>query len=77
DVRKFIAQAQEGSSQLALLECLGMTPSNPEAFAQIPEASAPYAITSAENVGNVVFNDPGWWAENSGDAVNAFLEAIS
>lgn len=77
DVMKFIAQAQEVSSQLALLECLGMTPSNPEAFAQIPAATAPYAITSEQNVGNVVFNDPVWWAENSGDAVNAFLEAIS
>lgn len=77
DVMKFIAQAQDVSSQLALLECLGMTPSNPEAFAQIPEASAAYAITSTQNVQNVVFNDPQWWAENAGDAVNAFLEVIS
>lgn len=77
DAMKFIAQAQNVDSQLALLECLGMTPSNPEAFAKIPSASAPYAITSAQNVKNVVFNDPKWWAENSGNAVNAFLEVIS
>jgi hypothetical protein len=24
----------------------------------------------------VIFNDPVWWAEQGGDAVNAFLDAI-
>jgi putative spermidine/putrescine transport system substrate-binding protein len=74
---QFIATAQEVPAQLALLECLGMTPSNPEAFEQIPEDQQPYAITSAMNFDKVVFNDPTWWGEKGGDAVNAFLDAIS
>jgi len=76
-VMKFIAQALEVQSQLDILSCLGMTPSNPAAFAKIPAELAPYAITSTENIDKVVFNDPDWWAQNGGDAVNAFLEAIS
>ena len=76
-VMKFIATAQSVPSQLTLLDCLGMTPSNPEAFAQIPEDQQPYAITSAMNIDGIVYSDPTWWGENGGDAVNAFLEAIS
>lgn len=74
---KFIATAQSVPSQLALLDCLGMTPSNPEAFAQIPPDQQPYAITSAQNIANIVYSDPTWWGLNGGDAVNAFLDAIS
>ena len=77
DVMKFIRVAQEPKAQLGLLDCLGMTPTNPAAFAQIPEDAQPYAITSAMNIEKVVFNDPKWWGENGGDAVNAYLEAIS
>ena len=29
------------------------------------------------NIANIVYNDPTWWGENGGDAVNAFLYAIS
>ena len=76
-VMKFIATAQTIPAQLELFSCLGMTPANPEAFAQIPEADAPYAITSAANIGQVIFNDPDWWGKNIDAAVNAFLEAIS
>lgn len=76
-VMKFIATAQDVPSQLKLLDCLGMTPSNPAAFAEIPEDQQPYAITSAQNIDKIVYNDPVWWGENGGDAVNAFLEAIS
>ncbi|QEW20914.1 Bacterial extracellular solute-binding protein [Marinibacterium anthonyi] len=76
-VMKFIATAQSVPAQLELLDCLGMTPSNPEAFSQIPEGQIPYAITSAPNIDKVAFNDPVWWGENSDMAVNAFLEAIS
>ena len=74
---QFIATAQEVPAQLKLLDCLGMTPSNPEAFDQIPEDQQPYAITSAMNIDKIVYNDPTWWGENGGDAVNAFLDAIS
>jgi len=74
---QFIATAQEVSAQLSLLDCLGMTPSNPEAFDQIPEDQQPYAITSAMNIDKIVYNDPVWWGENGGAAVNAFLDAIS
>ena len=77
DVMKFINTALDVKAQLEILGCLGMTPTNPAAFAEIPDASKPYAITSAMNIDNVVFNDPVWWGENGGDAVNAYLEAIS
>ena len=76
-VMKFIATAQSVPAQLTLLSCLGMTPSNPEAFAQIPADLQPYAITSAQNIDKIVYNDPVWWGEKGGDAVNAFLDAIS
>ena len=76
-VMKFIATAQEVDAQLKLLDCLGMTPSNPAAFAKIPEGQQDYAITSTKNIDKIVYNDPDWWGKNGGDAVNAFLEAIS
>jgi putative spermidine/putrescine transport system substrate-binding protein len=76
-VMKFIANAQSVPAQLSLFECLGMTPSNPEAFAQIPEDQQFYAITSAQNIDNIIYNDPTWWGENGSNAVNAFLDAIS
>lgn len=77
EIMKFIATAQDPAAQLQLLDCLGMTPSNPAAFSQIPDAQQPYAITSAMNIDGIAYNDPVWWGENGGDAVNAFLEAIS
>lgn len=77
NVMKFIRTAQDVEPQLKLLDCLGMTPSNPEAFAKIPEEQQDYAITSAKNIKSVVFNDPAWWADNGGDTVNAYLDAIS
>ena len=76
-VMKFIATAQDPDAQLALLECLGMTPTNPAAFDRIPDDQKAYAITSKQNINNVVFNDPYWWGKNGSAAVNAFLEAIS
>jgi putative spermidine/putrescine transport system substrate-binding protein len=76
-VMKFIATAQQVPSQLEIFSCLGMTPTNSEAFGQLSEADQPYAITSAMNMDRVAFNDPVWWGENTDRAVNAFLDAIS
>ncbi|WP_205032063.1 extracellular solute-binding protein [Hwanghaeella grinnelliae] len=76
-VMKFIQTAQDPKAQLGLLDCLGMTPTNPTAFGMIPEGQKAYAITSAMNIDKVVYNDPVWWGANSEKAVNAFLEAIS
>jgi len=73
----FTAQALQVESQLMILDCLGMTPSNPEAFAKIPEAMQPNAVNSAQNIDKVIFNDPVWWADNGGDAVNAFPDTPS
>ncbi|MEY3527201.1 MAG: hypothetical protein RI997_1310 [Pseudomonadota bacterium] len=75
-VMKFINTAMTVDAQLTILDCLGMTPSNPEAFAKIPAGLQPYAVNSKENIDKVIFNDPVWWAEKGGDAVNAFLDAI-
>ena len=53
-----------------------MTPSNPKAFGMIPDALQRFAVTSEENLSRVVLNDPVWWAENGGETVNRYLEAI-
>ena len=73
---KFIASCQTPERQIALLECHGMTPTNPAAFPLIPENLKRFTVTSADNMDKVLFNDPVWWADNGGDAVNKFLEAI-
>jgi len=77
DVMKFIATAQSVPAQLDLFACLGMTPTNPEAIAQMAEVDQPYSITSAANMPMIALNDPTWWGENTDAAVNAFLAAIS
>ena len=74
---KFIATAQSLAARQELFACLGMTPASPEAFNQISDADAPYAITSRMNIDRVAFNDPDWWGKNTDAAVNAFLDAIS
>lgn len=75
-VMKFIATAQSVPAQLELFRCLGMTPTNPQATAQLGAADQPYAITSPSNAAGVAFNDPTWWGNNTDAAVNAFLDAI-
>ena len=76
NVMRFIASCQSPERQIALLSCHGMTPSNPEAFSMIPEDLARFAVTSAENLDRVLLNDPIWWADNGGDALNRYLEVI-
>ncbi len=73
---QFIASCQRPSRQLEILSCHGMTPTNPKVFSQIPEDLQRYAVTSPQNIDRVLFNDPAWWAENGGDALNKYLEAI-
>lgn len=76
NVMKFIAYCQDPDRQVALMQCHGMTPSNPEAFARIPDELKRFAVTSEENLSRVLLNDPVWWADHGGDAVNRYLEAI-
>ena len=76
NVMKFIAYCQDSARQIALMQCHGMTPSNPEAFAMIPDELKRFAVTSEENLSRVLLNDPVWWADHGGDAVNKYLEAI-
>ena len=76
NVMNFIASCQRPERQIALLECHGMTPANPQAFSMIPDELKRFAVTSDENLSRVILNDPVWWAENGGDAVNKYLEAI-
>jgi putative spermidine/putrescine transport system substrate-binding protein len=77
NVMKFIASCQKPERQIALLQCHGMTPANPEAFGMIPADLKRFAVTSEENRSRVLFNDPNWWADNGGDAVNKYLDAIA
>ncbi len=76
-VMKFIATAQSVPAQLELFACLGMTPTNPDAIAQLAAEDQPYSISSAANLPLAALNDPTWWGNNTDAAVNAFLEAIS
>lgn len=74
---QFIAVSQSVDAQLGLFSCLGMTPTNPEAIAQLSADDAPYAVTSEQNRAIIALNDPTWWGQNTDAAVNAFLDAIS
>ena len=76
NVMKFIASCQVAERQIEILRCHGMTPSNPEAFGMIPDDLKLFAVTSEENLSRVLLNDPIWWAENIGPALNKYLEAI-
>ena len=76
NVMKFIASCQVAERQIEILRCHGMTPSNPEAFGMIPDDLKRFAVTSEENLSRVLLNDPIWWAENIGPALNKYLEAI-
>lgn len=76
NVMKFIASCQKPERQIELLKCHGMTPTNPEAFGMIPDDLKRFAVTSKENLSRVLLNDPEWWAENGGNAVNKYLEVI-
>ena len=76
NIMKFIASCQTPERQIDLLQCHGMTPANPAAFAMIPDDLKRFAVTSEENLSRVLLNDPVWWAENGGDAVNKYLDAI-
>jgi len=73
----FIASCQTPERQIALLKCHGMTPTNPQAFDMIPDDLKRFAVTSKENLPRVLLNDPSWWADNGGEAVNRYLEAIA
>jgi putative spermidine/putrescine transport system substrate-binding protein len=42
----------------------------------IPDDLKRFAVTSEENLSRVLLNDPIWWAENIGPALNKYLEAI-
>jgi len=77
NVMKFIASCQTPERQIDLFRCHGMTPANPAAFAMIPDDLKRFAVTSEENLSRVLLNDPEWWAENGGEAVNKYLDAIS
>jgi putative spermidine/putrescine transport system substrate-binding protein len=73
---KFIASCQIPERQITLLKCHGMTPANPAALKLVPANLRRFIVTSKENLPRVLLNDPVWWADNGGDAVNKFLEAI-
>jgi putative spermidine/putrescine transport system substrate-binding protein len=76
NVMKFIASCQNPERQINLLMCHGMTPTNPAAFDMIPDGLKRFAVTAKENISRVLMNDPVWWADKGGDAVNKYLEAI-
>jgi putative spermidine/putrescine transport system substrate-binding protein len=77
NVMKFIASCQKPERQIDILKCHGMTPANPEAYGMIPPELQPFVITSKENLPKVLLNDPVWWAEHGGEAVDKYLAAIS
>jgi putative spermidine/putrescine transport system substrate-binding protein len=76
NVMKFLASVQDPKRQIAMLECHGMTPANPQAFDMIPDNLKRFAVTSKENLSKVLLCDANWWADKGGDAVNKFLDAI-
>ena len=75
--RNFIAWCQHPAPQVAPFACHGMTTHTPQASALDLDDLKRFAVTSEENLPRVLLNDPVWWAENGGDTLNRYLDAIS
>lgn len=77
DVFRFIASTQEPEAQVALFELLGNGPVNPEASALVPDELKPLDPGSPENYAKQISADAEWYAANSTEVLNRYIEAIS
>ena len=73
---EFIASCQVPERQVAMFQCHGQTPSNPEAWPLIPEEFRRFAITLPENFKQTIPGDSQWWADHGNDTVTKSLDVI-
>lgn len=77
DVFEFIASTQAPERQIVLFELLGNGPINPEAAAMVPDELKPLDPGSPENYAKQIPADGEWYADNSAEVLNRYIEAIS
>ncbi len=73
----FIASMQEPEPQVVLFELLGNGPINPDASALVPAELKPLDPGSPENYAKQIPADGEWYAANSAEVLNRYIEAIS
>lgn len=72
-----IASMQDPQAQALLFEILGNGPINPEADQYIPEELKRFNAGSQENYPLQVLADAEWYAANSAEVLNRYIEAVS
>jgi putative spermidine/putrescine transport system substrate-binding protein len=75
-VWKLINATLEPEAQLTLLRLLGNGPVNPEAIAKMPPELAAVSPSSPENLKKMVIPDSEWYAKNSAQVLNQFLDQV-
>ena len=74
---QFIASAQDPEKQLVMFRMLGQGPANPAADAMLPAEEARYNPVDPANYAMQIPLDMGWYEENYGPALDAYLAIVS
>jgi putative spermidine/putrescine transport system substrate-binding protein len=74
---QYIAAAQDPDKQLKMFELVGQGPSNPAADALVPEELKRFSPVDPANFPKQVALDMGWYEENYGAALDAYLGIVS
>lgn len=70
---QFIAHCQDPARQVELLRTLGSAPANPAAHDLVPDDLKRMDCSSAENKGQQILMDMGWYAAHSSEALDKYL----
>ncbi|MEP2627420.1 MAG: ABC transporter substrate-binding protein [Hyphomicrobiales bacterium] len=74
---QYIAAAQDPEKQLKMFELVGQGPSNPAADALVPEELKRFSPVDPANFPKQAALDMGWYEENYGAALDAYLGIVS
>ena len=74
---KFIALAQDPSSQVELFKVIGMSPANPLAAELIPSEMRRYDATQPENLANQIPFNVEWYGQHVADVQAKYLDMMS
>jgi putative spermidine/putrescine transport system substrate-binding protein len=77
DVFRLIASTQDPAAQVELFKLLGNGPINPAASAMVPDELKVIDPSSPENYALQIPVDPQWYADNSAQALQSYIEAVS
>jgi len=73
---KFLRMCQEPDHQVALFECLGHSPSNPEASKRVPAALKQYNCMDPENYAKQIPISDDWYVKNYEPVLDKFLGLV-